>query len=420
MHLQLTRRNILGNIAYVFSGTAIAQGVTAVTSLLIARQLGPALYGQYAASLVLVSFTSIVFSLGLNTWLLHETSRNPEKQGVLLGSVLAVKILIGLPWLIITYALADVIDSSTFPKEIVFLCALVVFFDNIFSTLLTAFKALFKNQITFTLMMGSALFWMMGTIGLIYQKQESTPIYIALHAAILLLSIIVTGWLVWRVIPPMVNSGTMKWALKSSFPYATSEFLVLSTLRIDVLIVALLLGEQATGIYSPAVSIINALFLPLSSISWVILPILSNQFSNNTQQAWNTAKRSIWFFLVIGAGFAIAMLLGARFITLVLGSSYSASQEIVQILSIILLIHALIMAMTNILIATEQQGKRAIIQTAAVIINIILDLAVLQRVGIRGAAWVYVVTEIFMLIGLSIIVIQSKTRTKEVIVQQQP
>ena len=418
MHLQLTRRNILGNIAYVFSGTAIAQGVTAVTSLLIARQLGPALYGQYAASLVLVSFTSIVFSLGLNTWLLHEASRNPEKQGVLLGSVLAVKILIGIPWLIMTYALADVIDSSTFPKEIVVLCALVVFFDNIFSTLLTCFKALFKNQITFTLMMGSALLWMIGTIGLIYQKQESTPIYIALHAAILLLSIIVTGWLVWRIVPPKVNSGTMKWALKSSFPYATSEFLVLSTLRIDVLIVALLLGEQATGLYSPALGIVNALFLPLGSISWVILPILSNQFANNTQQAWNTAKRSIRFFLVFGAGIAVMVLLGARFITSVLGSSYSASQEIVQILSIILLIHALIMAMTNILIATDQQGKRAIIQTAAVILTIILDFIVIPRAGIQGAAWVYVITEIFMLGGLTSIVTLYRVRSREAIIQQ--
>ena len=419
MRLQLNRRIILGNIAYVFSGTAIAQGVTALASLLIARQLGPALYGQYAASLVLVSFTSIIFSLGLNTWLLHEASRKPEKQGVLLGSVLAIKILIAIPWIIITYALAAFIDSSTFPKEIVFLCSLVVFFDNIFSTLLTSFKALFRNNVTFLLMMGSALLWMLGTVGLIYQKQESTPIYLALHAAILMVSIIVAGSLVWRVVPPKVNSRTLGWALKSSFPYATSEFLALSTLRLDVLIVALILGDQATGLYSPAVGIINALFLPLSSISWVILPILSSQFTSNNEQAWNTARRSVWFFLAAGAGMAIAMLLGARFITVVLGSSYGGSHEIVQILSIILMIHGLIMAMTNILIATDQQGKRAIIQTAAVALNIILDLAVLQRAGIRGAAWAYVVTEIFMLIGLATLVIRSKARLNKVIVREQ-
>ena len=102
MQLQLTRRALLGNIAYLFSGTAITQGITAITTLLIARQLGPTSYGQVAASMVLVAFTSVIFSLGLNTWLLHEASRNPQDHNILLGSVLALKTLIGIPWLVIT------------------------------------------------------------------------------------------------------------------------------------------------------------------------------------------------------------------------------------------------------------------------------------------------------------------------------
>ena len=418
MRLQLTRRIILGNIAYLFSGTAITQGITAVTTILIARQLGPDIYGQYAASLVLVSFTSVIFSLGLNTWLLHEASRNLQQHGGLLGSVLAIKILIGIPWLIITYLLAGFLSSSTFPQEILFLSALVVLFDNIFSTLLTSFKVLFRNRITFILMMGSDLLWMIGTIGLIYQKQEAVLIYIGLRAVTLLLSLMVAGWLAWRVIHPEVNIGTIKRALKASFSYATSELLIMSSLRIDVLIVALVLGKQETGLYAPAVGIINAFFLPLSSISGVILPILSNQFAYNEMHAWKTAKRSVWIFLVLGAGIAVMMGLGARFITDILGSRYSSSQEIVQILSIILLIHALILAMTNILIATDQQGKRAIIQTATVVLSIVLDIIVVQRAGIRGAAWVYVITEIFMLGGLTVLVIKFKTRLKEVIIHQ--
>jgi O-antigen/teichoic acid export membrane protein len=185
-------------------------------------------------------------------------------------------------------------------------------------------------------------------------------------------------------------------------------------MRVDVLIVAMVLGAQPAGMYAPAVGIITAMFLPLSSISGVVLPILSNQFTHNTTLAWKTAKRSIWLFLILGGASVIAVYLGARFITVILGSGYSGSQGIVQILSIILLLQALILAMTNILIATGQQGKRAIIQTAAVGLNIVLDLIVVQRAGIRGAAWVYVITEGFMLIGLTSLVISFKSRSKEV------
>jgi O-antigen/teichoic acid export membrane protein len=415
MHFHLPRRIILQNIAYLFSGTAITQGITAVTTLIIARQLGPDSYGQYAASLVLVSFTSIIFSLGLNTWFLHEASRNPEEHNHLLGSTLAIKLLIGIPWLIVTYILAGFLDSNTFPQDIVILSALVVFFDNIFSTLLTSFKVLFKNQLTFILMLGSDLLWMIGTIVLIYLDYESILIYIFFRAIILFVSLLAAGWLASSFLHPTWNIETMKRAWKVSFPYATSEFLVLSSLRIDVLIVAFLSGKQAAGLYSPAVGIVNALFLPLGSISGVILPILSNQFAHNTKLAWETAKRAIWLFVIIGAGIAAALGFLARFTTIILGSGYGSSQDIVQILSIILLIHAIILAMTNILIATDQQGKRAIIQTAAVGLNIVLDLIVVPIAGIRGAAWVYVITEVFMLFGLTRLVIIYKTRSKEVV-----
>jgi O-antigen/teichoic acid export membrane protein len=416
MQLQFTRRTILGNIAYLFSGTAITQAITAVTTLLIARQLGPEIYGQYAASLVFVSFTSIIFSLGLNTWLLHEASRNPNEHRTLLGSVLALKLLIGIPWLVATYLLAGLMNSSTFPREILFLSAIVVLLDNIFSTLLTSFKVLFKNQFTFVLMLVSDLLWMIGTLGLISKDQESAPIFITIRIITLVFSLILSGRLAWSLIHPNWNTTSIKRALKASFPYATSELLIMSSLRIDILIVALVLGAQAAGIYAPAVGIINALFLPLSSISGVVLPILSNRFANNTKHAWNLARRSIWLFLIMGMGISVAVALGARFVALVLGSGYSASQEIVQILSIILLLHALILAMTNILIATDQQGKRAIIQTAVVILNIVLDLIVVPRAGIRGAAWVYVITEGVMLIGLVALVIATQSRSKEVMV----
>jgi O-antigen/teichoic acid export membrane protein len=411
MQLQLTRRAIFGNIAYLFSGTAITQAITAITTLLIARQLGPNSYGQVAASMVFVAFTSVIFSLGLNTWLLHEASRNPQEQKILLGSVLAIKTIIGIPWLIITYLLAGFVNSSTFPKEIIFLSALVILFDNIFSTFLTSFKVIFKNQLTFILMLCSDLLWMLGTIGLIYINQKSALIYIGFRASTLLVSLLVAGWFAWRLIHPEMLTTNMKRALKASFPYATSEFLTMSSLRIDVLIVAFYLGDQAAGLYSPAVGIINAFFLPLSAISGVILPILSNQFNHNSMLAWKTAKRATWLFVILGAAIAIMIGFLAQFTTVLLGSSYSASQEIVLILSIILFFHAIIVAMTNILIATDQQAKRAIIQTAAVIFNIVLDVVVVQWAGIRGAAWGYVITEVFMLIGLTFLVISFKSRS---------
>ena len=72
---KITRHTIISNIATLFTGSAIAQGLTAITFILTARILGPEQYGQYTASMTLAIFCSIVFSLGLNLWLLQEGGR---------------------------------------------------------------------------------------------------------------------------------------------------------------------------------------------------------------------------------------------------------------------------------------------------------------------------------------------------------
>jgi O-antigen/teichoic acid export membrane protein len=98
--LYLTRRDILRHITMVFSGTAVAQGVTALALLFIARRLGAVHFGQYAACYTLASFASIVFHLGLDTWLLREGGRTPERLGKLAGSMIAIRGFGGALWLV--------------------------------------------------------------------------------------------------------------------------------------------------------------------------------------------------------------------------------------------------------------------------------------------------------------------------------
>ena len=78
----------------------------------------------------------------------------------------------------------------------------------------------------------------------------------------------------------------MNIAIRQAPPYAASDFLAWLYMRQDILIVALMLGDYSAGIYSPAVGIVNALFLVPATIHVVIVPVLSNLFTTNVQQAW--------------------------------------------------------------------------------------------------------------------------------------
>jgi len=397
--MQLNRRNVVQNIAALFSGSVVAQGMTALALLLTARQLGAATYGQYASCFILASFTSIVFSLGLDIWLLREGGRNPARLAEAAGSVLAIKLMLGLGWLAAMLALSPLFDSSTFPTSLLRLSMVSVWLDTLFSTPLTAFKASLRNQYTSLLEGGADVAWFAITLALIAagERQAANFIWarIAVQAIFLAIALILVGGIV-RLRPNLI---TARRAVRETLPFAASEFLAWTSMRVDVLIVALLLGKTEVGQYSPAVGIINAAFLIPAAVYLVVTPVLSNLFVTNVRQGWLTAKRSLLLLLAVGVAMSAAMFLLAGPAAALLGQSFRGSRQVLQILSAILFVHSLSFGLAAILIAANLQTRRTVVQVVAVLVNVSLNLLAVRWAGIRGAAVVYVITEMVLFSG---------------------
>ncbi|GAB4580207.1 MAG: lipopolysaccharide biosynthesis protein [Anaerolineales bacterium] len=397
--LVLTRRMVIGNITALFSGSVVAQGLTALTLLLTARQLGPGGYGQYTGSFALVSFTGILFNLGLDVWLLREGGRDPERLKDNAGSVLALKVGLGLIFVALWWVLAGGVRISTFPPDLLRLSALTVLFDRLFLTLMTVFKAALKNRMTSTLDILSDGIWFVGTLILIQLGQEAVASFFWVRIGALVVMFGVALWIAFRVVKLSARWEVMRGAFRGAFPYASSEFLTWIYMRFDVLIIGFALGEQAVGLYSPAVSLVNALFLIPAAVHAVFIPILSNLFVHHPLQAWKTAWRSVALLAGIGLVLTGGLFFGAEILVGFLGTRYAASGEILKILSLILWVHSLAFGMGAMLVALNLQGRRSVVQAVAVVVNIGLNMWIVRWLEIPGVAWVYVLTEVVLLIG---------------------
>lgn len=179
----------------------------------------------------------------------------------------------------------------------------------------------------------------------------------------------------------------------------------------EYVIVAMKLGDYSAGIYSAASGVLNALFIVPNTVGFVIVPVLSNLFASHVEQAWLTAKRALGLLLIIGIGLFVTIFFGARLLVLILGQSYSESQEILQLLSIIILFQSINYGTAAILVATNQQAKRTAVQFIAVSINVILNLLVIDRFGLIGVAYVYIITEIVLMIGYALLVVRYRRKT---------
>ncbi len=177
-------------------------------------------------------------------------------------------------------------------------------------------------------------------------------------------------------------------------------------MRQDVLIVALMLGSQAAGLYSPAIGIISAAFVVPGAIYLVVTPVLSNLFSTNIRQAWIIARQSIIVSALVGLAAFLGLALIAGPVISLLGVTFHGSREVLLTLSFILFTHSIAFGMASILVATGQQAKRTSIQAIVVAVNAILDFGIVHWAGILGVAVVYVISDIFLMIGYSWLVWQ--------------
>lgn len=412
--LDVTRRNLFGNIAKLFSNSAISQGFTALALLLTARELGATLYGQLAACLALASVLSVGFNLGLDIWLLREGARSQYRISELIGSSLSIKLGLGLIWVLALSLIGLILQNPSFPPALLTLTAIMVWFDSILMTALSAFKASLRNEYTLIIESSSDFIWFIGTLILIYLGTRLPEAYVTLRLVILLATCIIAYYLIHRLLGLHISREIIQISLKACPPYALSEFLALALMRLDVIIVAFALGNYSVGLYSPAVSIVNALFFIPLSVYMVMVPSLSHLFESDLLQAWKSSKRFTLLLSVVGGLSSILLFVCADWVVALLGESFAGSGMILRILSVIVLLKSLSFAMAGILVAGGRQSQRVIIQAIAVVLGTLMNLAVVFRYGINGVAVVFVITELILFLGYMGLVRRFRIETKAV------
>lgn len=400
----LSRTKIIGSIATLLSGSVVAQVMTALALLLTARQLNADGYGRYSACVAITSLTSIVFSLGLDIWLLREGGRETHRLKELAGSVLSIKVGLGIVWMVAFALLGPLLNQDTYPTSLIHWSVLLIWLDTLLATTLTAFKSALINRVPAILEASADFIWFGSTILLIVFGTTQPEVFIKIRVIISIAALLIALLLFYRKIGLKLSRAIVGEAIRGAFPFATSEFLGMVTLRADVVIIGLTLGEYATGIYSPAVGLVNMALLVPMAVYTVMLPVLGNLYRSHPQQALKTSYRTIALSFVIGVGLMLLFLFGAPLVVLVLGQSYQASVTVIRILSLVLLLKCISFAMAAIMIATDKQTKRTIVQTVAAAVNVVLNLSIVYVLGVRGVAGVYVISEIILLIGYTWVV----------------
>jgi len=202
--------------------------------------------------------------------------------------------------------------------------------------------------------------------------------------------------------------------LTKSALFGFSEFLAMIYLQADLTLLSILAGKHDTGLYSPASSLVNALFIIPATVFNMVVPILVRQSTTIPQILNKSLQRLSVGFLGLGILMAFVIFgIGGEVLRLFLGDKFIISSIILKILSPLLIFKSLGFGWAAFLIAVGWQNRRLVPQAISAVINVLANLLFIPKYGIVGAALVYVVSEFILSLGYGALVIQWQTHTKK-------
>lgn len=394
-------REIIANFTTLFSGAFLARGLSAITLILTARILAPATFGQYASSLALTRITAVLFALGLDTWLLRSGGNDSRKIRDRSSAALFIESSLGILWLIGLVLLSNFLNHDVFPREVLLLCAFSVWFEELINTIISSFKANLRNNISMVIMVCPQLILFVETIAIINFQISSINLFLWARLIAMLFSLLISLLVMNKYYGFKLHFPTVKLAIHETKSFGVSVALGNVSRQADVVIIGIWLGKSAAGQYAPAITIASTLFLLPATIYGIMLPVLSNAFSqHNIRLVKSLSKKLLLLAAFLGSGLTIITFFVAEpLINLLYGSEYYLSGEILQFFSFIMLFRFISFSSAAILAAVNWQQKRVLVQFIVVSLNIILNIIIVQQFGIMGVAKIYVLTEALLMIG---------------------
>lgn len=380
--------SVLKNTNWLLLEKAIAAPLGLILNIILARYLGPELYGSYnyvqAFALIVVPLAA----LGLNAIVTKELVNHPEHEGEVMGSALAGR-LIG------SFAGAMVLVFAAFWHDSLLTWLLIILsVGQIFSAFTVFnfwFQSKLRNDIDVKARLLALIIGFVLKLIAIYFDADLTTLVLLYSFDFLLVAVFTC--LFYRNSRP----GNHKLSLDTSrlrTLISQSKWLIMSSvaavinLKIDIIMLHQLSDAAEVGIYSVAARISELWFFIPMAITASYFPVLLQLKKQDDEQYLPKLQNLNDLLLALAVSVIIpTILFGAFFIELLFGKEYAPAADMLSIHIIggaFIFMRALL---SKWLIAEELLKFSLVTHGIGAIINVAANYFLIPLYGGEGAAW---------------------------------
>jgi O-antigen/teichoic acid export membrane protein len=399
-------RKILKNFFWLFLQLGISRAFGFLFAIILARRLTQSDFGLYTYASSIIGIFLILSDLGLSTLLLREIARQGENASEIFGRIFAAK----LPLALFAYIVFGIVLYISPPKGAgvaVMLLATAFFLESAAKFVSAPFKAteqmhyLAFGDFVFKLFLLAGAFLFLNiehgllSAGLIYMG--GSLIYLLFYTLLFFKH--------FRYSHAVANMGiffsNLYNEIRNSFPIALGGLIMVVYINTDILILRWLKGDAATGAYGVSYLFYLGLGIIPSTLVQAILPRLSASIEKNqTGTAETVLRGTVKLLFLISLPIALGgILLSRELITFFYGARYLSTNTAFRLFMLTIFFNYINTLFSYYLFAERKQREINAIYLASVCINIILNILLIPKYSISGAAFATLSAEIsFVLI----------------------
>ena len=389
-------RTLAKNTTVLLVANIISYLLGLFTTLYTARYLGVEGFGVLSLALSLTGIFGVFTDLGLTTLTTREVSRNKSLANKYIGNTAVIKIIYSF----LTFGLiALVVYIIGYPQEvktIVYLITLSVIlaaFTGIFNSIFQAFQKMEYMSLNIIL---NAILMITGILIVIHFGLgiiALSSVYLISSAIVLVVTLIIYSWKFF--IPKMgIDLKFWKPTIKEASFFGVSNILVVIYFYIDSLILSLMVGYSAVGIYNASYKLIIVLLVIPGIFMTSIFPLMSQHFESSKNLLKIEYEKSVKYLFAIAVFiFVYGFIFSDKIILIIYGTAYIPSIAALQTLIFVIPIIFITNLFGNLLGAINRQRILIIITGISALFNVVLNYILIPKFSYIGASVATVVTE---------------------------
>ncbi|GAB4259820.1 flippase [Thermincola ferriacetica] len=394
-----TAKKIGRNFIALVSSEIVSRIIAYFIIVYIARKFGANAFGNLSFAQVFISYVAIFTDFGLSTLAIREVAKEKEMTGFYVFNLVFVRTIISivLLLLVLIFIKKGPISDEVKPLLTIYSIGLLIMPFDI-NWVFQAHQIMKYNSFLKVL---NQSFYLVSFLLLLYVSDRLIIVPIASITG-MFLSVII-GWRLY--FQKIIISGTtrkyLNWKhiINEAYPIGISTLMYSVYLSFDTVMLNFMKGSHITGLYSAAYKIIFLLLTVTNFYNVVMLPVLAKSYNESKVSAERMINCSIRLFAVIAfplcfGGFKVAK----ELIEIIYGSAFSDSVLSLQILLIATGIIFISAPLNLSLLACNQQKKLTTIVFVGALLNTVLNLILIPRFSLNGAASATAFTEFIILV----------------------